>query len=336
MENDRLRKLRKKLRCLQKEGERSRLPLLSSTTEERRRAEIVQTKSEKLEEDLKTVMGQSYTKLSSEELGQLEKLRQENERLRCEAQKEAAEKAELLRENKDLKEELNRKRAVMSKLTVECEELRNKTEILTFKNIELSDEKEAYEEILCREELQRISRCTLLTHGDQKEDKTEAQEKMKPQMVEHQLNHQWLKASVDRIKKSKEPGANILRWLQKSLKLLKEDSSERSKHTLPEWLKASATNLPEECAKAAREDVNDWLEESINHLQEKGPETCELDVEGWLQASIIGIQHLQKFRSESRGSRKKKGWLAEPIENLKKKTSCGDITMLRVEGRKFS
>ncbi|XP_032092267.1 olfactory receptor 1D2-like [Thamnophis elegans] len=213
---------------------------------------------EELCEEYKEYKEKMSRKISSEELGQLEKLRQENERLRCKAQKEAAEKAELLHENNDLKEELYRKIAVMSKLTVESEELRNKTEILMFKNIELTDEKEeifrAYEEILCRKELLRIGRCTLLTDRDQMEDKTEAQEKMKPQMAEYQLNSKWLKALVDKIKKSKEPGSNILRWLQKSLKLLKEDSSERSKHTLPEWLKASATNLPEECAKAARED----------------------------------------------------------------------------------
>ncbi|XP_032081982.1 uncharacterized protein LOC116514518 isoform X2 [Thamnophis elegans] len=214
---------------------------------------IVQTKTEKLEGDLKRVRDQSYVKISSEESGQLEKLRRETERLSCKAQKEAVEK-ELLRENNDLKEELY------------------------------------------REEQLRMGRCTLLIYRDQMEHKTEAQNKMKPQMVEYQLNQKWLKASVDKIKKSKEPGPDILRWLQKSFKLLKEDSSERSKHILPEWLKASATNLPEECAEASRVDMNGWLEASINHLQEKRPETCELDVEGWLEASIIGIQHLQKFK----------------------------------------
>ncbi|XP_032081981.1 ribonuclease Y-like isoform X1 [Thamnophis elegans] len=254
---------------------------------------IVQTKTEKLEGDLKRVRDQSYVKISSEESGQLEKLRRETERLSCKAQKEAVEK-ELLRENNDLKEELYRKIAVMSKLTVENEE------ILMVINIELTDEKEElsrdYDEILCREEQLRMGRCTLLIYRDQMEHKTEAQNKMKPQMVEYQLNQKWLKASVDKIKKSKEPGPDILRWLQKSFKLLKEDSSERSKHILPEWLKASATNLPEECAEASRVDMNGWLEASINHLQEKRPETCELDVEGWLEASIIGIQHLQKFK----------------------------------------
>ncbi|XP_032082727.1 uncharacterized protein LOC116514976 [Thamnophis elegans] len=297
-------------------------------------------KNQQLAEEYEDYKENLSRKIGSEELGQLEKLRQENERLLCKAEKEAAEKAELLCENNSLKEELNRKIAVISKLTEESEELRNKTEILTFKNIELTDEKDeifrAYEQILCREELQKICRCTLLRHGHHMEDETEAEEKMKAQMVEYQLNPKWLKASVDKIKTSKEPASNILRWLQKSLKLLKEDSSERSKHTLPEWLKASAANLPEECAKAAREDVNDWLQTSINHLQEKGPGTYELDVERWLQASIIGIQHLLKFRSESRGSRKKKGWLPESIENPKKGTSSGDVTVLRVKGRKLS
>ncbi|XP_058030266.1 uncharacterized protein LOC131193884 [Ahaetulla prasina] len=266
----------------------------------------------------------------SDESGQLEKLRRENESLSCKVQKHAEEKAELLRENNDLKDELYRKTTLMSLMTLENKELQNKAEMVTFKNLELTDEKEElcreYEERLWRETQLRKGCCTLLmgrdrmdqrpgsseckrgavsvcqTNADVAENKTEAQQdKMKPQM-EYKLNEKWLKASVDnlKIKKSKEPGPNILRWLQQSLKVLKEDSSEQ--YTLPEWLKASISNLPKECAEASREDVNGWLEGSINHLQEEGPETCDLDVQGWLEASIIGIQHLLKSKSKFRRS----------------------------------
>ncbi|XP_070797147.1 centrosomal protein of 290 kDa-like [Pituophis catenifer annectens] len=266
---------------------------------------------------------------SSDEPGKLDKLRRENESLSCKLKKYAGENAELLRENNDLKEEFYRKRGVIAKLTIENKELEMKTEVLTFKNIELTDEKEElcreYEKRLWRETQLRKGRCPLMmdrdpmeqrpssreskggsvslcqTRADITENKTEAQDKTKPQInLRYQLNKKWLKASVDslKIRTSKEPGQNILRWLQQSLKILKEDSSEL--YTLPEWLKASTTNLPKECAEASRGDVNGWLETSINHLQEEGPETCDLDVQGWLEASIIGIQHLQKSKSSQK------------------------------------
>ncbi|XP_058032617.1 uncharacterized protein LOC131195013 [Ahaetulla prasina] len=233
---------------------------------------------------------------------------------------------------KVLKEDSSeQKTTLMSLMTLENKELQNKAEMVTFKNLELTDEKEElcreYEERLWRETQLRKGCCTLLmgrdrmdqrpgsseckrgavsvcqTSADVAENKTEAQQdKMKPQM-EYKLNKKWLKASVDnlKIKKSKEPEPNILRWLQQSLKVLKEDSSEQ--YTLPKWLKASISNLPKECAETSREDVNGWLEGSINHLQEEGPETCDLDVQGWLEASIIGIQHLLKSKSKFRRSR---------------------------------
>ncbi|XP_070795330.1 oxidized low-density lipoprotein receptor 1-like isoform X1 [Pituophis catenifer annectens] len=150
-------------------------------------------------------------KNSSDEPGKLDKLRRENECLSCKVQKYAGEKAELLRENNDLKEDLYRKVAMMSKLTLENKELQMKTEMLTFKNIEISDEKEElcrdYEERLWRETQLRKGCCTLLmgreqmgqrhssseckrssvsvcqTSADTAENKTEAQDKMKPQMT---------------------------------------------------------------------------------------------------------------------------------------------------------
>ncbi|XP_070795331.1 oxidized low-density lipoprotein receptor 1-like isoform X2 [Pituophis catenifer annectens] len=93
-------------------------------------------------------------KNSSDEPGKLDKLRRENECLSCKVQKYAGEKAELLRENNDLKEDLYRKVAMMSKLTLENKELQMKTEMLTFKNIEISDEKEE----LCRDYEERLWR----------------------------------------------------------------------------------------------------------------------------------------------------------------------------------
>ncbi|XP_026580982.1 trichohyalin-like [Pseudonaja textilis] len=104
-------------------------------------------------------------KSSSDESEQLDKLRRENESLSCQIQRFAGEKAELLRENNDLKEELYRKTAVISKLISEKEELLIQTEMLTFKNIQLSDEKEAlfreYKERLWRETTEEGLPCIL-------------------------------------------------------------------------------------------------------------------------------------------------------------------------------
>ncbi|XP_039203763.1 golgin IMH1-like [Crotalus tigris] len=296
-------------------------------------------------------------KNSSDESIKLDKLRQENQSLSCKVLKYAGEKTELLRENNDLKDELYRKITVMSKLLSEKEELRIKAEMLVFKNLELTDEKEllcrAYEERLCREKQLRKGCCTLLMDKDQMvspnsreykrgfvnacqtsaviiEDNSEALEKMKPQVVEYQLKEQWLKASVDslKIKKSKGARQNILRWLQQTLENLKEDSAKLSRDTLAEWLKASLINLQEGCEwLVEREDVNGWLKVSISHLQEEGPDTCDLEVQEWIEASIIGIQHLQKFESESRG-RLRKGWFEKSIENLKNQCPEGFVNIL--------
>ncbi|XP_026549685.1 trichohyalin-like, partial [Notechis scutatus] len=94
-------------------------------------------------------------KSSSDESGQLDKLRRENESLSCQVQRFAGEKAELLRENNHLKEELYRKTMEMSKLLTEKEELELKIQELTNKQFQLAKEKEElckqYEKKLIRE-----------------------------------------------------------------------------------------------------------------------------------------------------------------------------------------
>ncbi|KAG8138982.1 hypothetical protein E2320_001772, partial [Naja naja] len=302
----------------------------------------------KPEEHLKYAPLQDFRGNISDEALQVYKLKRENLSLRCKIEKLGGEKEEILKNNKYLKEELNRKKDIISHLLADIEELHcEKKQIidiircLRWKKQQLC---ERFEEKLNRERALRKDCCRSLMYRDKllslvsKEYKKclvtiwqtsadvekpeECLEKMKPQVLENELKREWLQASIDNLKTkhSKESRQNVQEWLQESLKNLKEDSSNISRHTLSEWLKASVINLEKECPEASREDVKEWLDTSINNLQKKGPETLPINVEGWLEASIKSIQDLQKYELESRGSLKKE-WLEKSIENLKKQGS---------------
>ncbi|XP_070797148.1 trichohyalin-like [Pituophis catenifer annectens] len=219
----------KKARPVSRRPENIRMQLDQDLNLRMRSHQIVHTKTERLEVDLKRARNQSYAKTmemsklltekeelelkiqeltnknlqlakekeelfilckeyeeklsrekSSDEPGQLDKLRRENESLSCKLKKYAGENAELLQENNDLKEEFYRKRAVIAKLAIENKELEMKTEVLTFKNIELTDEKEElcreYEIRLWRETQLRKGRCPLMMDRDQMEQRPSSRE----------------------------------------------------------------------------------------------------------------------------------------------------------------
>ncbi|XP_039180006.1 myosin-11-like isoform X2 [Crotalus tigris] len=293
----------------------------------------------KPEEHLKYAQLQDFRRNMSDEALQIHKLKRENLSLRCKVEKLGGEKEEFLKDNKYLKEELNRKKVIISHLLVDIEELQcEKKELidiircLHWKKQQLCDK---FEEKLNRERALRKDCCRSLMYRDKllslvsKEYKKclvtiwqTSADVEKPRMLENELKKEWLQASIDNLKTkhSKESRQYIQGWLQESLKNLKEDSSKASRDTLPEWLKASVINLEKECSEEFREDVKEWLDISINHLQEKGPETSPINVQGWLEASIKSIQDLQKSEAESQGSLRK-GWLEKSIENLTKQGS---------------
>ncbi|XP_058038730.1 centromere protein F-like [Ahaetulla prasina] len=302
----------------------------------------------KPEEHLKYAQLQDFRRNISDEAVQANKLKRENLSLRCKVEKLGGEKEEILKDNKYLKEELNRKEAIISHLLADIEELhcekKELTDIIRCLRWKKQQLCEKFEEKLNRERMLRKDCCRSLMYRDKllslvsKEYKKclvtiwqtsanvekpeESLEKMKHQMLENELKKEWLQASIDNLKTkhSKESRQNVQEWLQESLKNLKEDSNKVSSHTLPEWLKASVINLEKEYPEALREDVKEWLDTSISFLQKKGPETSPINVEGWLKESIKSIQDLQKSEAESRGSLRK-GWLQKSIENLDKQGS---------------
>ncbi|XP_032090987.1 trichohyalin-like [Thamnophis elegans] len=277
----------------------------------------------------------------SDEALQVNKLKRENLSLRCKVEKLGGEKEEILKDNKYLKEELNRKKVLISHLLMDIKELhcekKDLTDIIRCLRWKKQQLCEKFEEKLNRERTLRKDCCRSLMYRDNllslvsKEYKkclvtiwqTSADvEKAEHQMPENELKKEWLQNSIDNLKTkhSKESRKKVQEWLQESLKNLKENSHKVSRHTLPEWLKASVITLEKECPEVSREDVKEWLDTSINCLQKKGPETSPMNVEQWLEESFKSIQDLQKYEAESRGSLRK-GWLEKSIENLKKQGS---------------
>ncbi|KAM3820757.1 uncharacterized protein M6D78_019226 [Vipera latastei] len=264
------------------------------------------------------------------------KLQEVNEDLRCRDLQRAGENQELLRENLELKGQLERKAAVIATMLTEHEQLRCKIEKVRNKNLDLIDGRAAllaeFRQQLSREREMRLDLCKSMKAGDQPASESagkknagrdETRQPRKPSFLQYQLKGEWLEASLERVKakSSGEASQNVLGWLRGSLEGRDGDPSEASRHSLAEWLLASLINIHRGCPEAAREDVRAWLEVSITHLRAEGPEASALTVEDWLQASIAGLAKVEPADAENPGG-PRKGWLERAIGTLKE--GCGE------------